>query len=828
MITFTMRLKSQTTVFISLLFFAGVFFSLPELASAQTIRMQLKEILQVENIRLEGIKDNTDRYELKLSIPERWQVKQAMLTFSYSHSSSLIKSRSQLVFNIENNPLAQISLDPLSPQGVMTVPIPGRLLTPGYHSFSFSVSQHSVEDNCEDPTAPELWTWVELNGATVDFDFTLKPVPARISAVSDFLFDPKNPSAPSVNLIFPDIADTKPMEQNTKSVNQGSKSADQNTKPAVQNTQSTDGYIKPVGLAAAGVALRYDYREVNFQSSGKIQAGMDNLLIGNDAFVKATLADYDLPEDILDIKGSTLMVMSLKDDIYHCLAVITGRTPDEVLIAAKAFSLISLPLPDTTSAIVRDVKIPQINPYTLKNGLEHGKVYTLSSLGFKTHTFKGISPIPKGFGFRLPSDAHLSPNSKATLLLHMAYGASMREDSVLNIQLNDKFVAAIPCRESDGGTYRNYKVELILSSMNAGYNRLTLSPQLSPMVTQQCSMVQTGNLRLTLFEDSTFTMPSVDNWIEMPHLKAFMADAFPFGRLPDMSETVIFLPDGKRSSFVAALNLVAIACQKTGFPPSGLEWYLSIPAGGSDVDGNDGGNDGDKIQSNDVGSVASSIQSSMAQKDIIVVSESWAIPENLSSEAPLNLSLSDSRDSATGTVAYPHLIRARSYDASEGKGFWSKILPRKGSQVSDISLVDSKIVVTRFEPLITKEKAALMQFQSPFNRTRTVMMLTAGNEADMRKAGAVIWKPAVQAACSGDTTLINLTERKDKEFDTISLKIGPSYYLGGVTPLPFMEYYANTYPLWFIASVLAICFIFSMILYQLIKIRRKRRLSNAQ
>ncbi|KJR40654.1 Cellulose synthase BcsB, bacterial [Candidatus Magnetoovum chiemensis] len=821
MINFTIKLKFQITIFIPLLFFSGLFFSPDEAAFAETIRLQLKDILQVENIRLEGIKDNTDKYEFKLSIPERWQVKQALLTFSYSNSSSLIKSRSQLVFQIGNNPLAQIALDPLSPQGVMTVPIPGRLLTSGYHPFSFSVSQHSVENNCEDPTAPELWTLVELSEATVDFDFTLKPVPARISAVSDFLFDPKNPSAPPVNLIFPDISDTKPEDKNTKPVNLDSNSSDQNTKSIVGNIQSTDGYMKHVGLAAAGVALRYDYREVNFHSSGKIEVGMDNLIIGNDNFVKATLADYDLPENIVDIKGPTLMVRSLKDDIYHCLAVITGKTPDEVLIAAKAFSLLSLPLPDSPSALVKDIQIPKISSYTLKNGLEQGKIYTLSSLGFKTHTFKGITPIPKGFGFRLPSDAHLSPNSKATLLLNMAYGASMKEDSVLNIILNDQFVAAIPCKEINGGTYRNYKVELLLSSMNPGYNKLTISPQLNPMATDQCTMVQTGNLRLTLFEDSTFTLPVVDNWIEMPQLKAFMSDGFPFGNQPDMSESIVFLPDGKKSSFVAALNLVAIASQKTGFPPLGLEWYRTISDGGSVGSSNTG-----KTETNTAGKV----ESIMADKDIIVVSETSSIPENFSIAAPLNFSSSDSKGltTGTGTVAYPHLVRAKGYDASQGEGFWSKILPRKGSRVSNISLVDSKIVVTRFEPLITREKAALIQFQSPFNRKRTVMMLAAGNEADMIKTGSVIWKPGVQASCSGDTSLINLTERADKNFDTISLKIGSSYYLGGVTPLPFMEYYANTYPLWFIACVVAICFIFSLALYQLIKIRRKRRLSNAQ
>ncbi|MBF0234644.1 MAG: cellulose biosynthesis cyclic di-GMP-binding regulatory protein BcsB, partial [Desulfamplus sp.] len=510
---------------------------------------------------------------------------------------------------------------------------------------------------------------------------------------------------------------------------------------------------------------------------------------GNASEVSKTLADS------FSINGPSLMLFNLKDDIYHSLVVVTGRTPDEVLTAAKAFSLISMPLPDSPSTMISDIQIPRIPPYTVKNGLEPGKSYTLAGLGFNTHTFKGISPIPKGFSFRLPSDTHLSPNSQAILSLNMAYGASMREDSVLNIQLNDKFVAAIPCKDINGGTYRNYKVGLLLSSMNAGYNKLTISPQLTPMKTDQCTMLQTGNLQLTVFEDSTFAMPSVDKWIEMPNLKAFIADAFPFGRLPDMGQSLVFLPDGKKSSFVAAVNLIALSCQKTGFPPLGLEWYLNpLPAGGTAPD--------------------------MIDRDMIIVSETSAIPKNLSSSAPLNLGASDTQ---SGTIAYPHMIRAKGHEQS--KGFLSKIFPGKGSKISDISIVDSNIVVTRFEPLVTKEKAALMQFQSPFDRKRTVLMLTAGNEADITKAGTVIWKPEVQATLSGDTALINLTENEKKEFNTLSMKIGTSYYLGGVTPLPFVEYYANTYPVWFIGGVVVTCFLLAVIFYQLIKIRRKKRFS---
>ena len=74
------------------------------------------------------------------------KVHQAILTFSYSHSSALLKHRSRLIFSFRGNPLKQIELDPQSTNGDCSVSIPGRLLTTGYHSFTFTVAQHSVED----------------------------------------------------------------------------------------------------------------------------------------------------------------------------------------------------------------------------------------------------------------------------------------------------------------------------------------------------------------------------------------------------------------------------------------------------------------------------------------------------------------------------------------------------------------------------------------------------------------------------------------------------------------------------------------------------------
>ncbi len=752
-------MKRCTSFLVSLLLFTLFGTS----AGAATVSLALKDVLSVENIRLQGISDNTDAYDFKLSIPQRWTADRATLTFSYANSSALIKDRSRLIFSFDGEPLSQIALDPLSTKGTVSVSIPGRLLAPGYHSFRFEVSQHSVPQGCEDPSAPELWTWVELNNATLDYEFRLNPVPLQISAVTDFLFDAKNPNPPPVNLVF----------------------------PAMETP-----VLKPVGLCASGVALRYGYRRVSFVSREGLKPGMDTLVIGPQAFVKTVLAGTGVIKDNWQVNGPSLSLHDLPlekqivsgtpewtRDPDHGLILVTGRTWEEVETAAKTLSILSLPLPDARSITVNSVLVPEINPYTFKGGLEPAKTYTLSSLGFKTTTFKGIFPVPRGFDFRIPSDTHLSPNNQAILALDMAYGSTMRKDSVLNIQLNNKFIAAIPCSDPQGGIYRNYQVRIPLSSMNPGFNKLTFSPQLTPMVTDQCTMIQTGNLRMTISENSTFTLPDLDHWIEMPHLGAFMTDAFPFGRKPDMAETLIVIPDKTRSSFVAAVNLVALASQKTGFAPLEADWQFAMP---------------DKTA-----------------RDIILVSGPSAIPETLRDRAPLNLT-------TPGPLAYPHLPRPKG--DPEPQGLWSKLIPSPRSKVVDISLVDAQLVITHLDPVLMENRLALIQFQSPFDRTRTVLVMTAQSPEEMDRGGLAIWDTGFQATCKGDIALVNLS---GKEIQSLSLKLGPSYYLGKLTSLPFVEYYANTYSKWFILGIIGVCVLLTLLIYAGLKRRFSRRTGDA-
>ena len=62
-----------------------------------------------------------------------------------------------------------------------------------------------------------------------------------------------------------------------------------------------------------------------------------------------------------------------------------------------------------------------------------------------------------------------------------------------------------------------------------------------------------------------------------------------------------------------------------------------------------------------------------------------------------------------------------------------------------------------------------------------------------------------------------------KPVETMSLKIGPSYYLGKITPLPFVEHYTNTYPLRFIAGIVGLCIVLAMMAFWGLRRRSRRR-----
>ena len=96
----------------------------------------------------------------------------------------------------------------------------------------------------------------------------------------------------------------------------------------------------------------------------------------------------------------------------------------------------------------------------------------------------------------MPADLFAHEDKNVDLILHFAYGAGMRRDSVLNIMLNGRFERAIALDQQGGAIYHKYKIAVPLRSFQPGVNKTRFSPRMMPLITGECLAIQTENLQL--------------------------------------------------------------------------------------------------------------------------------------------------------------------------------------------------------------------------------------------------------------------------------------------------------------------------------------------
>jgi len=720
------------------------------------LRVPLPQLVPVSVHRLQGAYNG---FDVSLPVPERWDVREAVLTFSYVNSTALLRENSRLIVELNDHPLAQVALDPRSPEGKVTVRLPARLLTPGYNKLSFKVSQHYVLD-CEDPTAPELWTTLKLDEAVLDWTVSLKPVPLRLSALPTMVFDPANPRPEKVHI-------------------------------AVASPSAKDA--ERAVMAASAAALRFSYRPVEFSVSDRLEAGRDNVLVGTPDFLSRLLGDAaPKPEGgYLEVRHMPGLDGREDDarggvDPTHALVLVSG--PDEAAVekALQALAFLSFPFPDTPSTMVQEVRLPQVGPYEARGMLRLDRTYTFQDLGFPSVTFRGYRPAPSVLRFRLPSDILIKPHKYATLSLHVAYSAGMREDSVLALFLNGKFFSSIPLSEKAGASYEGYRISFPTYLLRPGDNELAFHAVLTPLVTGRCTQVQTQHLLLTVFDDSTLHVPGISHWAELPDLALFFRDGFPFARHPDGREAALVLPQADFAALEAAVNVVGLLSQKTGYPPVGLQVRDVLPKDPS--------------------------------VNVIAVGALDALPGDLLRSAPYHLA-------QPVRASYPVASPPPS-ETPEGEGWINRWLRRILGRTSR----PQESPVVRFAQAdqtggLSPDRAALMEYRLPGTTDRTLLVLTAHDAKTVARAARSLWDFETQGACRGDLAFFDWEGPKTR---VQSLRVSEPYRVGSLTPLTRLDFFVYTYPWAFALSVLAALALVSYLVYRLLRRYRRRRLGESE
>lgn len=514
------------------------------------------------------LRNATSEYVLFVPVSGRWQVRRASLHLEFTNSNALVAGRSQLIVSLNQRRVAQLPLKSTSPDGSADVQLPVELLTEGYNQLKFEVAQHYTQD-CEDPTAPELWTQIDTLSSHLDMEVAPRTDVYRLSQLSR-LFDRRLWGDFSLNIISPATTSREPL-------------------------------LRWGGLVAQAAALRLDYVPLHVQylaaepRSGGADArrplpglqqsnlrGRDNVLVGT----KTSLAPLIGDANARRISGSFLGVFPLEGDPAHFIMVVSGTTDDEVTRAATALALLDFPYADASTMGISALTLPTLADYSAPNAVREGGRYHFSELAFDGATLHGYKQSNRNRAtlmFWLPPDLYTNERDDVVLSLHMVYGAGLREDSVFNVLLNDHFESAIPLNDKNGAMFRDYQVRIPARSFRPGKNVISFEPHMISQVSDHCKLGQTENMLITLFDDSTLHIPNAAHYVALPNLALLSRAGFPYTRAPDGSGVTFQVAGDDAATTAAAWTVAARLAQMLGLPLYQAKWSTATAAAGTDV-----------------------------------------------------------------------------------------------------------------------------------------------------------------------------------------------------------------------------------------------------
>ncbi|WP_051228816.1 cellulose biosynthesis cyclic di-GMP-binding regulatory protein BcsB [Paludibacterium yongneupense] len=515
---------------------------------------------QVGPLRLNGA---SGRQSLSLPLSARETLKGATLHLLATNSISLQAQRSELLVLLNDHVLAQLPLSPSQPEVSADIRLPVERFVPGYNRLTFAVAQHATSQ-CEDPGAPELWTEIDTLKSSLRMDTVLKPLTPTLADL-DTLIDPTLWGGRRLDIVTPGKA------------------------------RIDADALQLGGLLAQGAALRMAYVPLPLRQvfarpahNGRgVTPGLDLAPLAGADFILAGTRDqlrpFIDPAVAARIHGGFLAVYPVDNDASHFMIVVSGRTAGEVDAAARTFVARSLPFPHQAEMTVSGDVRAGAAADSHSGVLQVGSHTRFDALGVANTEMAGEFPPDIELPLELPPDLYAPETAKITLDLNYAVGARMRDDSVINILLNGKLQQAIALDDPHGGMIEHYLVQIPLQNFLPGHNVVTFSPRMHPMSYGSCQSGQSGNLRLTLFGNSTVVLPAASHYVRLPDLALFAKTAFPYAPHVGGGDVGIVLGGTDSDTVGAAWTLLGKLAQQGHRPLWNAYLTTGAPAAGRDL-----------------------------------------------------------------------------------------------------------------------------------------------------------------------------------------------------------------------------------------------------
>ncbi|MBR7961635.1 cellulose biosynthesis cyclic di-GMP-binding regulatory protein BcsB [Burkholderia vietnamiensis] len=505
--------------------------------------------------------------------------------------------------------------------------------------------------------------------------------------------------------------------------------------PFVLPASPDSATLRSAGVLASWFGAQADYRQARFPVAATFPADDQAVVVGTAATLPAGLA---LPS----VNGPLLAVTDNPAAPGRKLLIVTGRTAAEVddAVATLVLGRAALSGPAATVAHV-DLGAPR-KPYDAPRWLPVNRPIAFRELVADPRELevRGTSPDAIRLNLRVPADLHSWNGSGVPITLRYRYTApTVQDNSTLAVEINDQLVKSYRLGPAHAEDARG-RMQLPLLAVPEGRvtsdvdipafrvgsgNQLQFRFTLDSQKTGLCSSTATEPQRAAIDPDSTIDFSHFVHYAQLPNLAFFANSGFPFTRFADLSQTAVVVPDRPSPEELEAyLTMLGHMGQWTGFPA--LRVQVARPGDVAALEG---------------------------RKDLLVIDGSPASP--LLSRWRTALPLSIDQQGGAGATRVAFSVKER----------W-----RNG-----VGMADGGAHIEQ-----TGQLAALAGFELPGSHGRSVVALTATDQARLADLLDVFEKPGLVSQLQGDLALV-----RPGQVD--SLRVGEPYVVG------FVPWYARVW-----------------------------------
>ena len=384
---------------------------------------------------------------------------------------------------------------------------------------------------CEDPSHSTLWAHVDAN-SSIELQGNLLPLQDDLKLLPLPFYDAAVNLHPVIPIVFLNQPSTK-------------------------------------GLEAAGIAASWfgllpaDFRPVRFPVSfGQIPQG-------NVVVISESSADLPASLNVQGSGGPTVAIRTNPSDPYSKVLILTGDSPDDTIVAARALSLqrdlwqgsqVSVTLKPVKKSVADDA--PRWLPTESANPITVGQIMNTGDL-------QGDGSVPVGIYFRVPPD--LYRGDTANLPFHLEYRYNpvpLAQESTLQVYMNGAYVSSTPMPHTDKATAKlETEIAVPWADMRPFSNSLNVKFVFQIAKKGKCQDTAPLNLQGAVLKDSYLDIRDIPHLAKLPDLELFANAGFPFTQMKDLSETSVILPDNPGADEIETyLTLMGHFGAQTGYP----------------------------------------------------------------------------------------------------------------------------------------------------------------------------------------------------------------------------------------------------------------------